>query len=96
MISRQKTIIIAVAVVFVVALGTGFWYWQKNSGSVTETGNGIQTISTTELSSAEVKEYLGAEIIDQIQNPLKGKLPPTNPFEKAETNPLEDIYKNPF
>ena len=70
MISRQKTIIIAVAVVFVVALGTGFWYWQKNSGPVTETGNGIQTISTTELSSAEVKESLGAEIIDQIQNPL--------------------------
>ena len=84
------------AVVFVVALGTGFWYWQNNNGPGTETDKQAQAPSVVELSPAQVKESLGAEIIDQIQNPLKGKLPPTNPFEKAETNPLEDIYKNPF
>lgn len=86
----------AVTAVLLATGGVGFWYWQKSSGPVTETGNGIRTSSISELSPTEVKESLGAEIVDQIQNPLKGKLPPTNPFEKAETNPLEDIYKNPF
>lgn len=93
--SRQKTIIMTVAVILIIAVGVVFWYWQKKDGAP-GTGEQAQVPSAAELSPAEVKVSLGAQILEQTQNPLKGKLPPTNPFEEAETNPLKDVYQNPF
>ena len=49
-----------------------------------------------ELSPAEAENTLGGQILGKTQNPLKGELPPVNPFEKTETNPLKDVYVNPF
>lgn len=37
---------------------------------------------------------IGEKIYEKTQNPLKDKLPETNPFDKA--NPFKGIYKNPF
>ncbi len=45
---------------------------------------------------------LGSEIFEKTQNPLKGKLPDTNPFDDQpnpfgdKTNPIEKAYTNPF
>ena len=91
--NKPKPIVIA-AVVILIATGVGFWYWQKKGGL------GIfpqlSTPTTKELSPAEIEGSLGGQIFEQTQNPLKGKLPPTNPFEKTETNPLKNVYQNPF
>ncbi|MBI2051587.1 hypothetical protein HYT33_02375 [Candidatus Roizmanbacteria bacterium] len=38
---------------------------------------------------------LGSQIYQQVQNPLKGKIPETNPFT-VKTNPFKNIYPNPF
>lgn len=38
---------------------------------------------------------LGADIVSQVENPVQGKLPETNPFA-APVNPFDSIYKNPF
>lgn len=38
---------------------------------------------------------LGDQLFEKTQNPLKGKLPETNPF-KEQVNPFDTIYKNPF
>ena len=47
-------------------------------------------------------ENLGSEILEKVQNPLKGELSAANPFEAGgqpfskDLNPFTDVYKNPF
>ncbi len=47
-------------------------------------------------------ENLGSEILEKVQNPLKGELSAANPFEaeanpfSKDLNPFTDVYKNPF
>ncbi len=81
-------------IILVVLAAVGFWYWSQKGGQ------GIfprpSAPAARELSPAAVEESLGGQIFEQTQNPLKNKLPPTNPFEKTETNPLKDVYQNPF
>lgn len=90
---KKKLIPIIIVLIFL-ALGAGFWFWSQKGGQ----GIFPQLSAPTakELSPAEIKGSLGSQIFEQTQNPLKGKLPPTNPFEKTETNPLKDVYQNPF
>ena len=38
---------------------------------------------------------LGGQIYEQTKNPIKVKIPETNPFA-VETNPIKAIYPNPF
>lgn len=40
------------------------------------------------------KASLGEQIYEQVQNPISGKIPETNPFVKV--NPFKGVYKNPF
>ncbi len=47
------------------------------------------------LPSSQKTPTLGGTISEKIQNPISGKLPDTNPF-KAQKNPLDSIYQNPF
>ena len=88
--NKRKTIIV-VAVAALVIAAAGFWYWQSKK-AVTVTTRAL----FSELSPAEAKDTLGGQIIRKIQNPLEGELPLINPFEKTETNPLKDVYRNPF
>jgi len=37
----------------------------------------------------EAPQSLGAKLYEQAQNPVKDKLPSTNPFEGAKVNPFE-------
>lgn len=91
--SKSKPIVIAVVIALVIAGGIGFWYWQKKGGL----GTGRQASpSARELSPAEIGGSLGGQLFEKTQNPIKDKLPPTNPFEKTETNPLKGVYQNPF
>lgn len=89
--NKQKTIIIAVTAALIIATGIGFWYWQSKNVTPQTT-----TALFNQLSPAEAKDTLGGQILGKTQNPLEGELPPTNPFEKTETNPLKDVYRNPF
>lgn len=78
---RTKPVIIAIAILAVVAIA-GFWLWQKQT-PVVPTGE-------------EPSKSLGGQIFEQSANPVKEKLPETNPFTETETNPLDSVYKNPF
>ena len=40
-------------------------------------------------------QSLGEQLYTQTKNPIKDKIPETNPF-KVETNPIKAIYPNPF
>ena len=94
--TKQKPLFfIVIGIVAVAFLGLGgFWFWSQKGQQINFPQSFVP--GAKELSSAEVEESLGSQILEQIQNPLKGKLPPTNPFENAKTNPLEDVYQNPF
>lgn len=74
-------VIIAIAILAVVAIA-GFWLWQKQLSAVPR--------------GEEPPKSLGGQIFEQAANPVKEKLPETNPFNEAETNPLDAVYKNPF
>lgn len=91
---NKKLIPIIIVVLVLVAGGAGFWYWSQKGGQGISPW--FSTPTAKELSPAEVERSLGGRIFEQTQNPLKGKLPPTNPFEETETNPLKDVYQNPF
>ena len=92
---KPKPIFIVIIVsILVIVAGVGFWYWQKKGAKAIFPQTSIPEAEN--LSPAEVKESLGGQIFEQTQNPLKGKLPPTNPFEETETNPLKNVYQNPF
>lgn len=81
-----------IIVVLVITAGVGFWYWSQGKAAAPKT-----TIAPfSDLSPAEAKDTLGGQILGKTQNPLEGELPPINPFEKTETNPLKNVYKNPF
>lgn len=43
---------------------------------------------------AETPGGLGAQIFEQNANPIQNKLPDINPLKN--TNPFDNIYKNPF
>ena len=94
MAQKQQTVLIVAGVVLILAGGVGFWFWSQKGGQESFSPSSAPTVR--DLSSAEIEESLGSQIIEQTNNPLKGKLPPTNPFEKTETNPLKDVYQNPF
>ena len=82
----KKQFAIIVFVVVAVIAG-GFWYWQYGFGPTIEEN---ETVG------------LGTQIFESAQNPIKGRLPATNPFAvetnpfKNETNPFTAEYKNPF
>lgn len=88
-----KSIFIAVILILAAAAG-GFWYWQRQK-------------KVSETPPAE-PPGLGAQIFESTRNPLKEKLPDTNPFSAdtnpfdattnpfERSNPLKSIYTNPF
>ena len=47
------------------------------------------------LSKKTTGTSLGEQIYQQTKNPVKVKIPETNPFA-VETNPIKAIYPNPF
>jgi hypothetical protein len=84
---QRKAIFVTVVVLLVAAGGVGIWLWQRE----------VPQLELAKLPSfRESEESLGGQIYERSQNPLSGEIPPTNPFEVKETNPLSNIYKNPF
>lgn len=72
--------LIAVGILVVALIAAGIWYWQRRRPAP----------------PAEVPaQSIGAELFEKAQNPLKGELPETNPFQ-AETNPFKNTETNPF
>lgn len=78
---KMKPISLVIALLAVLALA-GFLVWQRQKSAVPP----IQ----------EPPKSLGGQIFEQTANPIKEKLPETNPFTKTDTNPLNAVYKNPF
>ncbi len=74
-----------IGIAVVVLVGFVFWYFQIRKAAPEIPG----TIPREEAS-------LGAQLFEEAANPVKGKLPETNPFEQVNTNPIDTIYKNPF
>lgn len=93
MANKQKMSIIGAIAILVIAAGVVFWYMSANRRM--ENPLKQQTL-TKELSPEEAQDTLGGQILGKTQNPIEGELPATNPFEETETNPLKDIYRNPF
>lgn len=82
---NSKQLYIGIGIAVVVFIGAGVWYFQIRKAA-------------PEIPGAIPREdaSLGAQLFEKAANPVKGKLPETNPFEAAETNPIDTIYKNPF
>ena len=88
---KSKPIISVSIVIAVIVVGAGFWYWSQRNAIAPET----TLLPFDELSPAEAEDTLGGQIIGKAQNPFKGEIPELNPF-RTETNPLKNIYLNPF
>ena len=86
--SKISPAVVGVVLALVVVIGAGFWYWQGRKAAMVERG-------TTQLNEEAVSVGFGAQVLEKSQNPIKDRIPETNPFEK-NTNPLKDVYKNPF
>ncbi|TSC74573.1 MAG: hypothetical protein G01um101444_259 [Parcubacteria group bacterium Gr01-1014_44] len=84
----KSLMIVGVVITLLVAGGIGFWYWSKSK----------QTLP----SQTPEAPTLGSEIFEKTQNPIKGQVPDTNPFDDQpnpfgdKTNPIEKAYNNPF
>ncbi len=66
-------IIIPILILAVLVAAGAYWYFAKYKGQ----------------SEPPVAEGLGAKVYEQAQNPVKDKLPSTNPFEEVKVNPFE-------
>lgn len=77
------TLIFVGALIVSMIIGVGFWYLQNKKSS------GVL------LDEETISSGFGAQILEKSQNPIKDKLPETNPFQK-DANPLKDVYINPF
>ena len=74
---------IVLIIILILALLGGVAYFLISSGKLSNPLN--KNTQTTSL---------GGQIYNQTQNPLKDKIPETNPFSKV--NPFKGVYKNPF
>lgn len=76
---KNKGILLFLIIFLVVVAAAGvFVYWQKHSQEQEQEAQATESAS------------LGSEIYDSAQNPVKDKLPETNPFENAKTNPFAE------
>lgn len=83
---QKMNLIIIGALVLVLLLVIGvFFFWQISSKKKT----------ASQLSEEVISSGLGAQLLEKAQNPIKDKLPETNPFQE-DINPLKDVYQNPF
>ena len=95
----MKVKLIIFIVVAVVIASVGVWIWQNKATSPLPS-SGPQAVSPTkesqQASAPAASAGLGTKLFERTQNPLKDKLPQTNPFVGNETNPLKNVIKNPF
>ena len=78
----KKLILVLVGLAVLAVAGYYGWqYWQK------------QQIKQEPLPTYISEE--ATQALETAQNPVK-KVAETNPFKKEETNPLLNVYKNPF
>ena len=102
--------IIIIVVALAIVGGIGFWYWQSNKSAREEMSPQQEATSQQPQSQQSgqagekatvgqqttITNGFGAQVLDQTQNPIKEKLPETNPFSDTETNPLKRVIRNPF
>lgn len=92
MASNQKTIIIVVAVALAVGAGIGFWYWQNRNATPAAPVTTAPATSPTQAASTTVIQEaggsIGTVIFEKTQEPLKDKLPETNPLKRVMINPF--------
>lgn len=79
--NKQK-IIIAVVVILVVG-GIVFWYSQNRKGTST-----APATTTSPSVTQEAGGTIGATIFEKTQDPLKTKIPETNPLKRVMINPF--------
>ena len=76
--------VIGGVILLIIIIGA-LWYWQSRKTTVVEFPASVPVrVPTVEKTGRNV----GAAIFEKTQNPIKDKLP--------ETNPLKRIIKNPF
>ena len=88
----MKLKLVMFVIIVIVAAGLAFWRWQESKSP-----------QPKEEAVKEIKAGgIGAQIFERAQNPLKERLPDTNPFSaptnpfNATANPFKAEYKNPF
>lgn len=80
----KKVLLTTVEIIVALAvIAGGLWYWFVGRQSVKE--EPLPTYLSEEATQA----------LEAAQNPVKN-LAETNPFKNEETNPLINLYKNPF
>lgn len=80
---KTKKIMIFSAVVLILVIAAGIWYW-----FVWRQAAKVELLPTYLSESA-------SQALETAQNPVE-KVAETNPFKNEETNPIINIYKNPF
>lgn len=73
---KISLLVIGVAVLALILMGAGFWYWSPKKAEVSKP------------QATEIKDGLGAEAFNKVNNPLSNELPETNPF-RVKTNPFQ-------
>ena len=98
---KSKPVAISAIAIVVVAAIVSFWYWHNKKSVIT---------SPAPTTPATIEKSIGSQVFEKANNPIKDKVPETNPFKtqtnpftktetnpfKKEANPLKAQYKNPF
>ena len=89
--------VIAIILGIIIVLGGGaamYWFGFRNMApapAVPTTGI-VPSDTVAPVDSSASDGSLGANIYDQSQNPIDGKVPASDPVP----NPVGDLYQNPF
>lgn len=85
---KNKKVLIVVGAVVFLAAGVGFWYWQSRKTTPTTPAINTSTAVATTSVIQEAGGSIGAVIFEKTQEPLKDKLPETNPLKRVMINPF--------
>ena len=80
---------------FLAVMIIGVYFWGNELVNIFFSYAPVPLSVQPKASIAKPAEGLGADIVSQVENPVEGKIPTTNPFS-APINPFDKVYKNPF
>lgn len=92
---KEKTVSVFILLIVIVAVAAVYFWGNEIVNLFYSAPASVVLPVEPAAPIAKPAEGLGSDIVSQVENPVEGNIPETNPFS-APINPFENVYKNPF